>query len=111
MTTTDDREYLPATSRHLPAAFYDTFSRLLGARDAQDVLPLLEVQEREEVVGVRPVARRVGMRAHPVVDPDRGQPRRTGEVDERDLSSVRTRRWCHHSHTSSLDAVHALRTS
>jgi len=46
-----------------------------------------------------------------VVDPDRGQPRRTGEVDERDLSSVRTRRWCHHSHTSSLDAVHPLRTS
>ena len=34
MTTTEDREYLPATSRHLPAAFYDTFSRLLGARDA-----------------------------------------------------------------------------
>ena len=34
MTTTEDREYLPATSTHLPAAFYDTFSRLLGARDA-----------------------------------------------------------------------------
>ena len=34
MTTTEDREYLPATSRHLPATFYDTFNRLLGARDA-----------------------------------------------------------------------------
>ena len=34
MTTTEDREYLPATSRHLPVAFYDTFTRLLGAQDA-----------------------------------------------------------------------------
>lgn len=34
MTAIDDREYLPATSRHLPPAFYDVFSQLLGARDA-----------------------------------------------------------------------------
>ena len=26
--------YLPATSRHMPLAFYDTFTRLLGVRDA-----------------------------------------------------------------------------
>ena len=34
MTTTDDRDYLPAMSRHMPLAFYDAFTRLLGARDA-----------------------------------------------------------------------------
>jgi SAM-dependent methyltransferase len=34
MTTAEERDYLPATSRHLPPAFYDVFSRLLGARDA-----------------------------------------------------------------------------
>jgi ubiquinone/menaquinone biosynthesis C-methylase UbiE len=34
VTTTEDREYLPAMSRHMPLAFYDAFTRLLGARDA-----------------------------------------------------------------------------
>lgn len=34
MTTTEDRDYLPAMSRHMPLAFYDAFTRLLGARDA-----------------------------------------------------------------------------
>jgi protein-L-isoaspartate O-methyltransferase len=33
-TTTEDRDYLPATSRHMPLAFYDAFTRLLGVRDA-----------------------------------------------------------------------------
>jgi ubiquinone/menaquinone biosynthesis C-methylase UbiE len=34
MTTTEEREYLPAMSRHVPLAFYDAFTRLHGARDA-----------------------------------------------------------------------------
>lgn len=34
VTTTEDRDFLPAMSRHLPLAFYDGFTRLLGARDA-----------------------------------------------------------------------------
>ena len=34
MTTTEDRDYLPAMSRHMPLAFYDAFTRLLGVRDA-----------------------------------------------------------------------------
>jgi len=34
MTTIEDRDYLPAMSRHMPLAFYDAFTRLLGAQDA-----------------------------------------------------------------------------
>jgi len=34
VTTTEDRDYLPAMSRHMPLGFYDAFTRLLGARDA-----------------------------------------------------------------------------
>lgn len=34
MTTVEDRDYLPAMSKHMPLAFYDAFTRLLGARDA-----------------------------------------------------------------------------
>ncbi len=34
MTTVEDRDYLPAMATHMPAAFYDPFTRLLGVRDA-----------------------------------------------------------------------------
>jgi len=34
VTITEDRDFLPAMSRHMPLGFYDAFTRLLGARDA-----------------------------------------------------------------------------
>jgi hypothetical protein len=58
--------------------------RDVTAVDAQDLLPPLEVEEREEVVGVCPPRRRVRSPAHPVFDADRGESGRPGEVDERD---------------------------
>ena len=63
--------------------------RDVTAVDAQDLVALLEVEEREEVVRVGAPLGRVRSRTHPVLDPDGGQSGCSGEVDERD---GRTRR-------------------
>ena len=76
--------------------------RDVTAVDAQDVLALLEVEEHEEVVGVRSPLRRVRSCTHPVIDPDGGQSGRSGEVDERDDPAAGTG---HHAFQGTKESV------